>query len=105
MRPVIRRNPRFQPGRAGALKDGPGVPYQTTGLREHGKPRLPRVPPAEACAGCPTVCAEACFNDAITRTGASISIDAARCAGCGGCVGACRHERIILARGVARLRP
>jgi Fe-S-cluster-containing hydrogenase component 2 len=81
------------------------VPYQTITLRDQTQPRLPRVPPADACADCPTVCAEACFNDAITRTGVSISIDAARCAGCGGCIGACRHARIVLARGIARLRP
>ncbi len=81
------------------------MPYQTIGLRDQSKPRLQQAPTADPCAGCPTVCAEACFNDAITRTGASISIDPASCAGCGGCIGACRHARIVLIQGIARLRP
>jgi Fe-S-cluster-containing hydrogenase component 2 len=48
---------------------------------------------------------EACFNDAVRYTDGAIRIDAGRCAGCGACVGACRHGRIALVDGFAHFCP
>src|SRR5947209_17238596 len=45
---------------------------------------------------------EVCFNDAIRHVDTAVMIDAGRCAGCGACAGACRHEYIVLAGGFAR---
>jgi Fe-S-cluster-containing hydrogenase component 2 len=79
------------------------MPCVAAGLPNEARVRP--VPPSsgQPCAACPTPCAEACFNDAVQRAGATIRIDTNRCAGCGACIGACRHGCIALVQGVAQL--